>query len=52
MPQPLSTLPERRQELQTGIFFFAPFTSTVTRWMLACQILLDLLCEWLTLLPK
>ena len=39
----LSTLPERRQEVQTYIFFAAPLTFTFTDLMLDFHILLDLL---------
>ena len=48
----LSTKPERRQEVHTYIFFAPPLTLTLTDFTLAFQIELDLLWEWLTLLPK
>ena len=48
----LSTRPERRQEVHTYIFFAPPLTLTLTDFTLAFQIALDLLWEWLTLLPK
>ena len=48
----LSTFPERRQEVQTYIFFVPPFTLTLTDFKLDFHILLLLLWEWLTALPK
>lgn len=48
----LSTLPDFKQEVQTYNFFVAPFTLHLTDLMFGLNILLDLLCEWLTLLPK
>ena len=48
----LSTFPERKQEVQTYNFLEAPFTLQVTCLMLDFHILLLLLWEWLTLLPK
>ena len=48
----LSTNPERKQDVHTYIFFTPPFTLTLTDLMFALQIALDLLWEWLTLLPK
>ena len=48
----LSTLPERRHEVQTYIFFVPPFTFTLTDFKFDFQILLLLLWEWLTALPK
>lgn len=48
----LSTKPERRQEVHTYIFLAAPLTLTLTDFTFAFQIALDLLWEWLTLLPK
>ena len=48
----LSTAPERKQEVHTYIFLFAPFSFTRTDFTLAFQIALVLLWEWLTLLPK
>ena len=48
----LSTFPDFKQEVQTYNFFVAPFTLHLTDLMFGLNILLDLLCEWLTLLPK
>ena len=48
----LSTLPDFKQEVQTYNLFVAPFTLHLTDLMFGLNILLDLLCEWLTLLPK
>jgi hypothetical protein len=49
----LSTLPLLKQEVQTYIFFAAPFAVfTLTDLMLDFHILFDLLWEWLTLFPK
>ena len=49
----LSTFPDLRQEVQTYIFLAAPSSVlTLTCLMLDFQILLLLLCEWLTLFPK
>ena len=48
----LSTNPERKQDVHTYIFLTPPFTLTRTDLMFALQIALDLLWEWLTLLPK
>jgi hypothetical protein len=48
----LSTKPERKQEVHTYIFLAPPFTLTLTDLTFAFQIALDLLWEWLTLLPK
>ena len=48
----LSTLPVFKQLVQTCILLEAPFTMHLTLLMLECQILLDLLWEWLTLFPK
>lgn len=48
----LSTFPDLKQEVQTYNFFVAPFTLHLTDLMFDLNILLDLLCEWLTLLPK
>mgnify|MGYP006956715382 FL=1 len=47
-----STKPERRHEVHTYIFLDPPSVLTLTDLTLAFHILLDLLCEWLTLLPK
>lgn len=47
-----STAPERKHPVHTGIFFVPPFTFTLTDLILGFHILLLLLCEWLTLLPK
>ena len=47
-----STLPDLKQEVQTYIFLAPPFTFTLTDLMLDFHILLDLLWEWLTLIPK
>ncbi len=47
-----STLPARRHFVQTLILFTPPTALTLTFWTLEFQILLDLLCEWLTLFPK
>ena len=46
------TFPERRQRVQTLTDFVFPFTTALTFLMLAFQVLFDLLCEWLTLIPK
>lgn len=48
----LSTKPERKQEVHTYIFLAPPLTLTLTDLTFAFQIALDLLWEWLTLLPK
>lgn len=48
----LSTFPERRHEVHTYIFFVPPFTFTRTDFKFDFQILLLLLWEWLTALPK
>ena len=48
----LSTAPERRHLVQTCMVLEAPFTLHFTFLILDFQILLDLLWEWLTLLPK
>lgn len=48
----LSTFPDFKQEVQTYNFLVAPFTLHLTDLMFGLNILLDLLCEWLTLLPK
>lgn len=47
-----STLPARRHLVQTFILLTPPSALTLTFWTLEFQILLDLLCEWLTLFPK
>ncbi len=47
-----STLPARRHFVQTLILLTPPTALTLTFWTLEFQILLDLLCEWLTLFPK
>ncbi len=47
-----STAPERKHLVQTYIFFVPPFTFTLTDFTLDFHILLDLLWEWLTLIPK
>ncbi len=47
-----STAPERKHAVQTGIFFAPPATLTFTDLILGFHILLLLLCEWLTALPK
>ena len=48
----LSTAPDFKQEVHTYVFFAPPFTLILTDLILDFHILLDLLCEWLTLLPK
>jgi hypothetical protein len=50
--QARSTLPERRHAVHTCIFLVPPSTFTETVLTLEFQIRFDLLCEWLTLLPK
>ena len=40
-----STLPLRRQRVQTYFLGGVPFSITLTRWTLGAQILLDVLCE-------
>lgn len=52
IPYALSTLPDLRQLVQTCIFLEAPFTRHLTLFTFEFQIRLDLLWEWLTLLPK
>ena len=47
-----STAPERKHPVHTGIFFVPPLTLTLTDLMFGFHILLLLLCEWLTLIPK
>ena len=47
-----STKPERRHEVHTYIFLDPPSVLTLTDLTLAFHILLDLLWEWLTALPK
>ena len=47
-----STLLARRHFVQTFILLTPPSAFTLTLWTLEFQILLDLLCEWLTLFPK
>lgn len=47
-----STAPERRHLVHTCILLAAPFTLHFTLFTLEFQIALDLLWEWLTLLPK
>lgn len=47
-----STLPARRHFVQTLILLTPPTALTLTFWTFEFQILLDLLCEWLTLFPK
>lgn len=47
-----STLLARRHFVQTFILLTPPSALTLTLWTLEFQILLDLLCEWLTLFPK
>ena len=46
------TLPERKQREHTEIVFGVPLTSARTVLTLAFQVLLLLLWEWLTLMPK
>ena len=46
------TFPERRQRVQTFTDFVFPFTTALTFLMFGFQVLFDLLCEWLTLIPK
>jgi hypothetical protein len=46
------TFPERKQRVQTLTDFVFPLTTALTFLMLAFQVLFDLLCEWLTLIPK
>lgn len=46
-----STLPERRQRVQTFIFCFFPSTITCTVWIFGAQPRLVLRLEWLTRLP-
>lgn len=48
----LSTFPDLKQAVQTYILFEAPLILHFTRLIFGLNILLDLLCEWLTLLPK
>ncbi len=48
----LSTLPERRQRLQTETVVCVPFTLALTFLMLGFQVLLVFLLEWETLRPK
>ena len=48
----LSTAPERRHLVHTCILLAAPFTLHFTLLTFEFQIALDLLWEWLTLLPK
>ena len=51
-PYARSTFPDLRQEVQTYIFLAAPLTLTLTDFTLDFHILLDLLWEWLTAIPK
>ena len=46
------TFPERKQRVQTLIDFVLPLTTALTFLTLGFQVLFDLLCEWLTLIPK
>ena len=48
----LCTLLERRQLVHTYMCFGVPFTRTFTLFTLGFQVLLDLLWEWETLIPK
>ena len=48
----LVTLFERKQLVQTLIFFGVPLTNALTGLILAFQVLCALLWEWLTLIPK
>lgn len=48
----LSTLPDFRQDVHTYIFLAPPLTLTFTDLTLDFHILLERLCEWLTLFPK
>ena len=48
----LVTLLERRQLVQTLILLGVPPTRALMLLTLAFQVLFDLLCEWLTLIPK
>ena len=47
-----STLPLRKQEVQTLILLGVPLTIALTDLMFDFHIRFDLLCEWLTLIPK
>ena len=46
------TFPERKQRVQTYTDFGVPFTIARTFLTFAFHVLFDLLCEWLTLIPK
>ena len=48
----LSTLPDFRQDVHTYIFLAPAPTFTFTDLTLDFHILLERLCEWLTLFPK
>jgi len=48
----LVTAPERRHLVQTLTWRGVPLTRAFTRLTLGFHILLDLLCEWETLIPK
>ncbi len=52
VPYARSTAPERRQDVHTYIFCEPPAVLTLTDLTFAFQTLFDLLCEWLTALPK
>ncbi len=48
----LVTLLERKQRVHTLSFFEAPFTTALTFLIFGFQVLLLLLWEWLTFIPK
>ena len=48
---PRTTLPERRQRVQTLIFCGLPSTTTCTVWIFGAQLRFVLRLEWLTKLP-
>ena len=46
-----STLPERRQRVQTLTCFVSPFTIARTRWIFGFHLRFVFKCEWLTFMP-
>ena len=46
-----STLPERRQRVQTLTCFVSPFTIARTRWIFGFHLRFVFRCEWLTFMP-